>query len=84
MKVGYYSHSKKMWINSLLDLGDVWNSISRGRSLRFGFWIPLLLNLRNANMIAVKTTKVNSVHLRTVSSQILYENDTFSTTNKAN
>ena len=25
-----------------------------------------------------------SVHLRTVSSQILYENDTFSTTNKAN
>ena len=35
-------------------------------------------------MIAVKTTKVNSVHLRTVSSQILYENDTFSTTNKAN
>ena len=30
MEVGYYSHSTKLWINSRLDVADVWNSIGRG------------------------------------------------------
>ena len=30
MEVGYYSHSTKLWINSRLDVNDVWNSIGRG------------------------------------------------------
>ena len=33
MEVGYYSHSTKLWINSRLDVNDVWTSIGRGEKL---------------------------------------------------
>jgi hypothetical protein len=33
IEVGYYSHSTKLWINSRLDLNDVWNRVGRGEKL---------------------------------------------------
>ena len=33
MEVGYYIHSTKLWINSRLDINDVWNSVGRGEKL---------------------------------------------------
>ena len=33
MEVGYFVHSKKLWINSRLDIQDVWNSVSKGEKL---------------------------------------------------
>ena len=33
IEVGYYCHSTKLWINSHLDVDDVWNSIGRGEKL---------------------------------------------------
>ena len=33
MEVGYFSHSTKLWINSRLDVNDVWTSIGKGEKL---------------------------------------------------
>ena len=33
MEVGYFIHSKKLWINSRLDVNDVWNSVGRGEKV---------------------------------------------------
>ena len=33
MEVGYFVHSKKLWINSRLDISDVWNSVDKGEKL---------------------------------------------------
>ena len=33
MEIGCFVHSKKLWINSLLDINDVWNSVDKGEKL---------------------------------------------------
>ena len=33
MEVGYFSQSRKMWINNRLDLQDAWTLISRGERI---------------------------------------------------
>ena len=33
MEIGYYSQSKKIWINNRLDLNDAWTILSRGEKL---------------------------------------------------
>ena len=33
MEVGYFVHSKKLWLNSRLDISDVWNSVDKGEKL---------------------------------------------------
>ncbi len=33
MDVGYFVQAKKLWINSRLDINDVWNSVGRGERL---------------------------------------------------
>ena len=33
MEIGYFVHSKKLWINSRLDINDVWDSADKGEKL---------------------------------------------------
>ncbi len=35
MELGYFVHSKKLWINNRLDLNDAWEILGRGGSLTF-------------------------------------------------
>ena len=33
MEVGYFNHSKKLWINSRLDINDIWSMVEKGEKL---------------------------------------------------
>ena len=35
MEIGYFIHSKKLWINSRLDVNDVWSIAERGEKVTF-------------------------------------------------